>query len=422
MRVLLLNPWIVDVAAFNFWLRPLGLYILAEWLVERGAKVRLLDCLSPFKAPGKFTHTPFKRELSPGPTPPHLKRYGIPTAEFQKRLELEAFDAVLVTSAISYWYPGVLGAIGGVKAHNPKATVILGGVYPTLWPDHADIYSGADEVLPGSLEDNAEKLASLLGLPKSPIREKQPWWTLSLHDNATFSAVRANRGCPYHCTYCASNVLSPTFTPRTRDEIAAELLALWRLGVREVAFYDDALLVGAEENLFPAIAEARKKGADISFQTPNGLHARLLTEGTARKMVELGFKGFRLALETVDRERAKATGGKVYGEELGAAVRGLLGAGALPSSIGVYLMMGLPGQTVAEVEEGIAFVRKLGVRPYLSEYSPIPKTAEWEKALTAQSVTGGMDPMWTNNSLYLTNMGGWSEETLLHLKKAARGA
>jgi hypothetical protein len=31
-RILLVNPWIYDFAAFNFWLRPLGLLMVAEYL------------------------------------------------------------------------------------------------------------------------------------------------------------------------------------------------------------------------------------------------------------------------------------------------------------------------------------------------------------------------------------------------------
>jgi len=43
--LLLVNPWIHDFAAYDFWVRPLGLLVLASLLRESGCGVRLVDCL-----------------------------------------------------------------------------------------------------------------------------------------------------------------------------------------------------------------------------------------------------------------------------------------------------------------------------------------------------------------------------------------
>jgi len=45
-NVLLINPWIFDFTAYDFWLRPLGLLAVAAVLRD-GADVdlRLIDCL-----------------------------------------------------------------------------------------------------------------------------------------------------------------------------------------------------------------------------------------------------------------------------------------------------------------------------------------------------------------------------------------
>lgn len=419
LRVLLVNPWIVDVAAFNFWLRPLGLYRLAEWLGERGALSELVDCLSPFPAPGKF---PFER-LPPGKSdlPKGLKRYGISPDDFRRRVvAMGKFDAVLLTSALSYWHLGAREAIALLREVLPGTPIYLGGVYPTLWFDHATATSGADRVFSGSLEECGGQLATTLGLPQSPVSAGKPWWELSLHDGADYAAVRTARGCPYSCSYCASRLVGGRFNPRDAADLARELIALRGLGVRQIAFYDDALLVGARERLFPAIDRARELGARFVFHTPNGLHANLVDGEVGRRMVESGFASFRLAFETIDPARRRETGGKVEEHELVTAVRSLLDAGADPASIGVYLMMGLPGQPPAEVEESIRFVRSLGVRPYLSEFSPIPSTPEWGKAVALGFVSEGDDPLWTDNSIYLTRRAGWEEEAVRRLKIMAR--
>ena len=77
-------------------------------------------------------------------------RYGLPVEVFEQELDSQSRpDAVLVTSTMTYWYPGPFEAIRRVKARWPGVPVALGGVYATLCADHARAHSGADAVLPG---------------------------------------------------------------------------------------------------------------------------------------------------------------------------------------------------------------------------------------------------------------------------------
>jgi hypothetical protein len=44
-NILLINPWITDFAAYNFWIKPLGLLYIASLLRKSGFRVTLIDCL-----------------------------------------------------------------------------------------------------------------------------------------------------------------------------------------------------------------------------------------------------------------------------------------------------------------------------------------------------------------------------------------
>lgn len=44
-RILCINPWIYDFAAYDYWSKPLGLPYIASFLRERGVAVDFLDCL-----------------------------------------------------------------------------------------------------------------------------------------------------------------------------------------------------------------------------------------------------------------------------------------------------------------------------------------------------------------------------------------
>ncbi|MDD5343996.1 MAG: hypothetical protein PHW12_06205, partial [Smithella sp.] len=47
-KILLINPWIHDFAAYDFWIKPLGLLYLGGLLRQNGHKVHFIDCLDPY--------------------------------------------------------------------------------------------------------------------------------------------------------------------------------------------------------------------------------------------------------------------------------------------------------------------------------------------------------------------------------------
>lgn len=44
-RFLLINPWIYDFAAYDFWAKPIGLLKIASLLMDNGIDVDFIDCL-----------------------------------------------------------------------------------------------------------------------------------------------------------------------------------------------------------------------------------------------------------------------------------------------------------------------------------------------------------------------------------------
>ncbi len=420
-RILLVQPWIADFAAYNFWIRPLGLYTLAEWLWERGAEITLVDCLSPARAPARFRRRPVPTPSVLGGFPRRFARYGISPDEFKRRIDkARPVDAVLITSGMSYWYIGVQWTIEAIKSTIRDRPIILGGIYPTLWPEHARRFSGADHVLPGTIQDIQEELADTLKLPASPRWPRRPWYELGLHDGADYSAIRTATGCPFNCTYCASRRLSGGFFSRSPSELIEEIDFLYRRGVRQIAFYDDALLAGFRDRLQPVLEYVVRRKMQIRFHTPNGLHARLLDREAANWMAKAGFATVRLSLETTNEKRQKETGNKVSTEEVADAVENLLMAGIPREAIGIYLLIGLPGQDLEEIRAGVEFVHSLGIRPYLAEFSPIPGTVEWERLLAQGIVSPEMDPLLTNNTVFFRKFVPLPRKEMEELLRIAR--
>ena len=420
--LLLINPWITDFAAFDLWSKPLGLLYLANILRRNGHRVRLIDCMDRYdpllrasnpkepKVKG-YGIGPYHKEELPkpvplSPIPRRYFRYGILEAHFWTHLTQGDEPAlVLVTSMMTYWYPGVFRAIELVKTKWPDVPVLLGGVYATLCPTHALSRSGADFVLPGSdVHPLLERIDDLLGTRSEWVPDRfrdfpPPAW--DLYPKLGYAVILTSRGCPYGCTFCASHRLFPGFETRDPAACAEEVADLYRhRRVRDFAFYDDALLLNAEHHLLPMLDEIIAQRLPIRFHTPNGLHAKEITLALAQRMHRAGFRTIRLSFESSDPRRQREMGVKITNEGLATAVGNLNRAGYQGKELEAYVLMGLPGQTLEEVVSSVLFVTQCGIKTKLARFSPIPGTREWDRAVEAYGFDPQGDPLLHNNSIH----------------------
>jgi hypothetical protein len=425
--LILINPWIYDFAAYDLWSKPLGLLYLAGYLRDCGFKIHLIDCLDIHHPALKDSLLPRRGAYGTGKFPrekaarsPALKqilrsysRYGIPKQLFVKALkEIKEPAAILVTSLMTYWYPGVVEAIAAAREIHPKTPILLGGIYARLCEKHAIATSGADRVLTDTpLQSLSKILGALhdLGLEggKVPLHQELPLPAFDLLHGLDHVALLTSTGCPYRCEYCASRHLNPHFIARDPRRVLDEILH-WHheRGVRDFAFYDDALLVGFEKHLGPLLEEAAKQDLGLRFHTPNAVHVKELSADAANLLWRAGFKTMRLGFETFDMTLHASLGRKFSEGDFERAVHSLLKAGFGKKQIGAYILAGLPGQSVGSVMESAEFVRQAGAMPYLAEYSPIPYSALWGKAVASSEYDLASEPLFQNNTL----LPCWSEE------------
>lgn len=423
LRVLLINPWVYDFAAVNMWSRPLGLLTVAEFLSAYDLDLELIDCMEGGMA-RRYGCGAYPKEVVEKPqcltaVPRKFGRYGITVDAFKAKLLSQGRpDLVLVTSIMSYWYPGIRKAVGIVREVYGGVPVILGGIYATLWSSHAVGTSGADGVYKGAIGEELRFFLRTFGfrIRKKRKEKGKPYYNLGLYRDYPFAPVLTGTGCPCGCAYCASGLLWRGLNRRPAEDVLTALTDLDGMGVRDIAFYDDALLVNSDEHIKVILKEVINRGMNMRFHCPNGLHARFMDDELAYLMKRSGFRTLRLSLETVNERRQAVTGGKVDSRELRRAVGLLKKNGFRRDQLGIYLMYGLPGQPLDEVREGIFFLKSLGVRIHLTEFSPIPGTRCWDELLEKGIITESIDPLLTNNTVFSSLFSGYDEAEVRKLK------
>jgi len=368
--MLLVNPPIYDFTAYDFWLRPYGMLRVAGQ-IKHACELSFFDFLVS-KQRDAWGRGPYDCHDIPKPKafrdiPRGFHRYGRARKEFREFLKSQFFEIALIQTLMTYWYPGVQEVIEDLREFQPGAKIILGGTYATLCPSHAQSL-GADLVVEGS---DLEPLWQLLSMqPRTGV----PFWP---QGSERAGVIKITEGCPFRCSYCSTQLIWPEFTTRPVRDCLDEFEQLAKMGVRNIAFYDDALLYRPDQALMPFLKEVIDTRTPVFFHTPNALNARFMTEELARLMVRAGFTSFFFGLESCSFPWQQATGGKVCSEEFADAVGYLRASGA--NSIVTYIIVGHPDSDSQHLEQSICFAHECGTRVLLSEFSPIPGTTDSKK-------------------------------------------
>jgi radical SAM superfamily enzyme YgiQ (UPF0313 family) len=191
--------------------------------------------------------------------------------------EVEIVDEM--TARVDFGHtPDLVGltAITGTAAHAYEiadrfraqgATVVMGGVHPTLLPDearqHADavIKGYAERTWPQALRDFAAgKLASV-------YEDRQPFSaslivrpdrsSISARDYIGWATVETSRGCPNACDFCISHRFHRDYICRPVGDVIEEVRALRS----KVIFFLDPNLIGDHahaKDLFRELAKLRR--------------------------------------------------------------------------------------------------------------------------------------------------------------------
>jgi radical SAM superfamily enzyme YgiQ (UPF0313 family) len=305
-------------------------------------------------------------------------------------------DEIWISSIMTYWWESTRDVILECRKVFPRAVIRVGGIYPTLAPEHAIANLGLrdplhlqgreldplnrdqqhrDIVVSATIPD-ANDLPLALDLYKEDgTGEPEPGGELP-----QYTILTTSRGCPFKCSYCAANVLNEgrRVWVRPFDSAYEEVKHWFDLGIREFCFYEDNLLLGKDN--FIELIERIAGDPDlegIELHAPEGIEVRLLHPHVVKLMKRAGFKKLYLPLETVNAnmqkkwERTHTNMDKFF-----YALENAIDAGYRPhcQDINCFVLFGLPDEDLQAVYDTLVFAssRVGSVIPML--FTPVPST------------------------------------------------
>ena len=350
---------------------PLALLKMATKYRNEGFQVGLLDGFFPSRgvggkpgqrsrierrAPcGNFEHERLSRSIH---------RVGLTSEQIEARLLAMPSDIsrVLISSIFTYSWQTTWEMVRLCKKHLPNAEVVIGGIYPTLCPDHA-AQSGADEVVSGPVAEIAEQ-----------------WIDLDLWQRfgGRQMSLKSTYGCVNKCSYCAVGQLEGRFRTLDSRSMIEQLELYIDRGLRELHFWDSDLL-GDLDHLHQVLDFLISSRRNLSVSVPSGFSLLRFDQAIAAKMRQAGFDHIIIPLETTREDKLREFRRRHLSRRFEDAVESALAAGFPPERVNSVIMVGYPGQTSEDVLADLAAVVRTGTTIDIRVYTPIPGTDDYER-------------------------------------------
>jgi len=409
-RLLIYPPIRIARESLKFCQMPLGVSYLAGY-IRSDYDVRVLDA-----AAEGYEHD--EDDVN------GFFRYGLSLDAIAERIRAYAPDAVGVSCPFSPTYPVVEEIVALVKRIDPGIVTIVGGNHPTFLTaecfarpagaaiDFIVLSEGEERLrrLLAQLNRERPDLEAIDGLayrsggklriqpPQTaildvdripfPARDLMPMERYAQINipHIVFSRRRANtslftgRGCPARCTFCSSTIfwgVQKQLRNRSPENVLDEIgECIARHGVEEFHIEDDNFTadVPRAKAILRGIIE---RGYKIRWSAPNGLAIWTLDEELLDLMKRSGVSEIVLAFESGSQEVLSKLMHKPLKLEHAVEKVSLVQKANIRHN--AFFMIGMPGETMAQIRETIAFVKRLKLEAAnLFAFFPLPGTEAYE--------------------------------------------
>jgi len=303
-------------------------------------------------------------------------------------------------TAVSSQIPIIRQVGATIKKIDPSSFIVLGGAHPTLNPKEVIAYSFANAVCVGEGEKAVVELARQLGTGRHPGGISNMWiknpWSGHIEKNATrpfredldnlpfidrdmwepfisnrkgkIYTILAGRGCPNRCTYCSNHALARVTTGkyvrfRSPENIIEEIkeLIAWDENV-EIVFLETETLGANLKYTYALLEKLAKFNHTLKKPLKYGTNLALTTQIQENRKLLQAFKEanldfFRIGLESGSERVRKEVlrRPRYYNKDL---IEFCRLCREYDIKYTVNLLIGLPGETVADFQETVDITRQ----------------------------------------------------------------
>ena len=343
-------------------------------------------------------------------------------------------EVVVVEIPFSGWSKTAFEVVSIAKKVNKDIVVVLFGLHPSSRPKSCLEDSEADFVVVGEPENTIAELVEVLEQKKTsfrgidglgfrengkvvltgkraviqdldtlpfPARHLLPMEVYAeavkqnpLRGEITkpYTIVITSRGCPFNCVFCTHCIVwGKQWRPRSPKNVVDEVEHVIKTyGIKQIDFADDNMTWDKQRmaQICDLIVER-----DLHFDwfTPNGVRADTLDEELLRKMKRSGCKKIRVAPESGVQRIVSDVAKKNL--DLKKVEEAIVAAKKVGIKVGCFFVMGLIGETKADIEETIRYAYKLkslGAESFVFSIAmPLYGTAFYEQAKAGGYIRDG---------------------------------
>ena len=327
-------------------------------------------------------------------------RVGLSAETIAERIGVWKPDVVVVEVPFSGWSRTAFEVVSITKKVNKDIAVVLFGLHPSSRPAECMENGQVDFVVIGEPEDTVAELVEALEQKKTdfrginglgfrkkgkavftdkrtvienldalplPARHLLPMkvYAQAVKQNPLrgeitkpYTIVITSRGCPYNCVFCTHCIVwGKTWRPRSPKSVVDEVEHVIKTyGIKQVDFADDNMTLDRQRmaQICDLIVE---RGLHFEWFTPNGVRADTLDEWLLRKMRKAGCKKIRVAPESGVQRVVSDIAKKNL--DLKKVEEAVVAARKVGIKVGCFFVIGLIGETKADIEETIKFAYRL---------------------------------------------------------------
>ena len=203
--------------------------------------------------------------------------------------------------------------------------------------------------------------------------------------NKPYTIVITSRGCPYNCVFCSNCIVwGKKWRPRSPKNVVDEIEQVVKtFGVKQIDFSDDNMTLD-KQRMIEICELIVERGLRFEWFTPNGIRADTLDEPLLRKMKAAGCKKIRIAPESGVQRIVNDVIKKNL--DLKTVEQAVVLCKRVGLKVGCFFVIGLIGETKADIEQTIQFaykLRRLGADTFIFSIAmPLYGTAFYEQAKT----------------------------------------